>query len=146
VQPRRGRESPVRANLPQRENGTARDKAAETVGLKPRTAEKGLAVLNRAEAGDFQNRRLLRFRLTSFAPHGDSAVRQARAIGSLLFCDSQNRATLRVSAGAISDVRLSCRTATPRDLSPIILRFSKYLGMSHVRQRGWSQWVDATLS
>jgi hypothetical protein len=27
-------------------------RAAETVGLKPRTAEKGLAVLNLAEAGD----------------------------------------------------------------------------------------------
>ena len=39
------------ASLPQ-VNGEAREKAAETVGLKPRTAEKGLAVLNRAEAGD----------------------------------------------------------------------------------------------
>jgi hypothetical protein len=42
---KRGKDSPVRANLPQRENGKARDKAAETVGLKPRTAEKGLAIL-----------------------------------------------------------------------------------------------------
>ena len=42
----------VRASLPEQNGGRAREKAAETVGLKPRTAEKGLAVLNRAEAGD----------------------------------------------------------------------------------------------
>jgi hypothetical protein len=38
------------ANLPE-VNAPAREKAADTVGLKPRTAEKGLAVLNTAEAG-----------------------------------------------------------------------------------------------
>lgn len=46
------RAASVRANLPEQSEGRAREKAAETVGLKPRTAEKGLAVLNRAEAGD----------------------------------------------------------------------------------------------
>ena len=30
------------------------------------------------------------------------------------FCESQNRATIWVSGGAISTVKLSCRTATPR--------------------------------
>lgn len=33
-------------------SGDARDRAAETVGLKRGTAEKGLAVLNRAESGE----------------------------------------------------------------------------------------------
>jgi hypothetical protein len=41
----------VPANLPERK-GEARESAARTAGLKPRTAEKGLAVLNRADAGD----------------------------------------------------------------------------------------------
>jgi hypothetical protein len=41
-----------KANLPDASKGQSRDKAAETAELKPRTAEKGLAVLNRAEAGD----------------------------------------------------------------------------------------------
>lgn len=44
--------TPVRASLPTPQEGRAREKAADTVGLKPRTTEKGLAVLNRAEAGD----------------------------------------------------------------------------------------------
>jgi hypothetical protein len=35
----------TKANLPESSKGQARDKAAETVGLKPRTAEKGLAIL-----------------------------------------------------------------------------------------------------
>jgi hypothetical protein len=51
--------APVRANLPGPQEGRAREKAAETVGLKPRTAEKGLAVLNRAEAGDQKARAAL---------------------------------------------------------------------------------------
>jgi hypothetical protein len=42
--------SKATANLPER--GEAREKAARAVGLKPRTAEKGLAILNRANAGD----------------------------------------------------------------------------------------------
>jgi hypothetical protein len=49
----KARQKQGRAKLPHPESkGKAREKAAETVGLKPRTAEKGLAVLNRAEAGD----------------------------------------------------------------------------------------------
>jgi hypothetical protein len=40
------------ANLPERKKGESRQRAADAVGLKSRTAEKGLAVLNRAEAGD----------------------------------------------------------------------------------------------
>jgi hypothetical protein len=42
----------LRANVPEVISGRAREHAADTVGLKPRTAEKGLAVLNRAESGD----------------------------------------------------------------------------------------------
>ncbi len=34
------------------ERGEARKRAAEAVGLKPRTAEKGLTVLEKAESGD----------------------------------------------------------------------------------------------
>jgi hypothetical protein len=34
------------------ESGRAIEKAAATAGLKPRTAEKGLAVLNKADEGD----------------------------------------------------------------------------------------------
>jgi hypothetical protein len=50
---KRGTERPVRAKLPTREElGRARDKAAAIAGLKPRTAEKGLAVLNKADSGD----------------------------------------------------------------------------------------------
>lgn len=48
---KRGKARPVTASLPER-RGEAREKAPEIVGLKPRTAEKDLAVLNRAEAGD----------------------------------------------------------------------------------------------
>lgn len=45
------RQKQGKAKLPDpKKSGQAREKAAETVGLKPRTAEKGLAVLNRAEA------------------------------------------------------------------------------------------------
>jgi hypothetical protein len=47
---RRGKESPVPKNFSERgESGT---RAAKMVGLSRPTAEKGLAVLNRAEAGD----------------------------------------------------------------------------------------------
>jgi hypothetical protein len=47
------REKVGRAKLPHPESaGRAKDKAAATAGLKPRTAEKGLAALNKAESGD----------------------------------------------------------------------------------------------
>lgn len=45
-------EGTVRANLHTPNAGRAREHAAVQVGLKPRTAEKGLAVLERAESGD----------------------------------------------------------------------------------------------
>jgi hypothetical protein len=47
-----------RANLPT-PSGRAIEKAAAIVGLKPRTAEKGLAVLNKAEAGDAKAQALM---------------------------------------------------------------------------------------
>jgi hypothetical protein len=57
---KRGTERPVSAKLRTREElGRAIDKAAATVGLKPRTAEKGLAVLDKAEAGDPKAQALL---------------------------------------------------------------------------------------
>jgi hypothetical protein len=40
-------------------------------------------------------------------------------------CESQNRATLRVSAGAISTAVRSCGTAIPRCALLVILRFAK---------------------
>lgn len=40
-------------------SGRAVEKAASTAGLKPRTAEKGLAVLNKADAGDPKAKELL---------------------------------------------------------------------------------------
>jgi hypothetical protein len=46
------------ANLPEASRGEARNKAAATAGLEPRTAEKGLAILNRAESGDKKAREL----------------------------------------------------------------------------------------
>jgi hypothetical protein len=50
----------LRANLPHLESaGKARDKAAAIAGLKPRTAEKGLAVLNKADADDLKAQALL---------------------------------------------------------------------------------------
>ena len=44
--------TPVPANLPEPSRGESRRRAAEAVGLKPRTAEKGLAILEKAESGD----------------------------------------------------------------------------------------------
>jgi hypothetical protein len=46
--------APVRAKLrtPPTRESRSDEKAAKTAGLKPRTAEKGLEVLNRAESGD----------------------------------------------------------------------------------------------
>jgi hypothetical protein len=51
---KKGKEKPEKPDTPNlaERKGESRKRAAETVGLKRTTAEKGLAVLNRADAGD----------------------------------------------------------------------------------------------
>jgi ParB-like chromosome segregation protein Spo0J len=56
---RQGHRSDIQANLPESSKGQARDKAAQAVGFKPKTAEKMEKIVKKADSGDAAARKAL---------------------------------------------------------------------------------------